>query len=132
MIFTSLRTIKRALQLSIVVAAISCGEPRQISGFDSQTWKDDRHGCQGKRAQIWQQFSAGKGQLMGYSENDLKFLLGKAEKSELMERGQKLYFYDISGSDKCGKQAADQQPLQLLVRVNSLNKVSEVQAIKPR
>lgn len=106
---------------------LSCRQAPEVQGFNSQDWLSDPGGCKGIRARVWQQFEDKKSNLLGYEENDLGQLLGPADSKELLERGQKVYTYSISGSEKC----AEQMPERLLVlRVNVTGKVSELQVVK--
>ena len=110
------------------VCAAGCRQVPEVAGFDRETWLADPDGCLGQRAQVWKDFEAQKNNLRGYSENNLKLLLGVPAEKNLLEKGQKVYAYPISGSAACPQQG----PRQLLqLRVNATGYVSEVQVINP-
>lgn len=125
MIFSFNNLQKTVLPGVFFLTAVACSGPKNIDNFDSEAWKSDPHGCNGVREEIWQKFSEDTSPIMGYKENDLKSLLGKADNSHLMERGQKMYYYHISGSPAC-KQATASELKQVQIRVNALGRVSEV------
>jgi hypothetical protein len=107
---------------------ISCSQGQiDTQGFDLQTWKNDKKGCESKRASLLADFEQKvKPQLEGLSEIQVANLLGKADFAILAERNQKFYRYYIEEGEQCGK---NKKARYVQIRFSALNIVNEVTVV---
>jgi hypothetical protein len=107
---------------------ISCSQTEiDTQGFDLLTWKNDKKGCQGKRANLLADFEQKvKPKLEGLREIQVANLLGKADFSILAERNQKFYRYYIEEGEQCGK---NKKARYVQIRFSALNIVNEVTVV---
>lgn len=109
----------------------SCGTPESLQSFDSDTWKEDRYACEGKRGELADDFEEIRKELYGKKEYVLRNLLGKPDSEELLERSQRIYFYYLEPGTQCADRSALSEANRVEVRINSLGKVSEVTYKEP-
>lgn len=109
----------------------SCSTPESLQNFDSETWKEDRYACEGKREELVDDFEAIRKELYGKKEYVLRNLLGKPDSEELLERSQRIYFYYIEPGTQCSDRSSLSEANRVEVRINSLGKVSEVTYKEP-
>lgn len=109
----------------------SCTTPESLQNFDSETWKEDRYGCGGKRGELADDFEEIRKELYGKKEYVLRNLLGKPDSEELLERSQRIYFYFLEPGTHCTDRSALSEAKRVEVRINSLGKVSEITYNKP-
>lgn len=109
----------------------SCSTPESLRSFDSETWKEDRYGCEGKRGELADDFEDIRKELYGQKEYVLRNLLGKPDSEELLERSQRIYFYYLEPGTQCSDRSALSEANRVEVRINSLGKVSEVTYKEP-
>lgn len=96
-------------------------------GFDLQTWKNDKKGCQNKRINLLADFEQKiKPKLEGLREIQVANLLGKADFALLAERNQKFYRYYLEEGEQCGK---IKQARYINIRFNATNMVNEVTVV---
>ncbi len=110
----------------------ACSTPDSLKDFDSDTWKDDRFGCDNLRAGLADDFELIRKELYGKKEYIVRNLLGKPDSEELMERSQRIYYYYIEPGAQCQddrKKMSEANRVQ--IRINSLGKVSEITYYKP-
>ena len=101
-----------------------CDRPPVLNGFNGNTWKADRNGCQGTRLKDLPALLNQKHKLPGCSERDLVNLLGAPDAQELRSRNQKFYDYYIAGAPACKGAAGAIRILR--VRISATNHVTEV------
>lgn len=109
----------------------ACSTPESLQGFDSETWKDDRYGCESQRAELVDDFEEIRKELYGKKEYVIRNVLGKPDSEELMERNQRIYFYYIEPGEQCSNRQKLSEANRVQVRINSLGKVSEVSYFRP-
>ncbi|TPE42532.1 hypothetical protein [Pontibacter mangrovi] len=105
--------------------------PDSLKDFDSDTWKDDRFGCDSKRAELVSDFEKIRKEMYGKKEYVVRNVLGKPDSEELMERSQRIYFYYIEPGTQCQNRKQLSEANRVQVRINSLGKVSEITYYKP-
>ncbi|MFW5759870.1 MAG: hypothetical protein ACOCXH_02685 [Cyclobacteriaceae bacterium] len=101
-----------------------CNEKTEIENFDSEAWKADKNGCKQKRIEMMPRLEKLIFELKGLKEAQLQDVLGKADKTELYERGQRFLIYDISPDPTCNANYQGRQQ-DLILRLNALGIVSE-------
>ena len=117
--------------LFVVGLLYSCSTPDSLKDFDSDTWKEDRYACAGKRGELVDDFEKIRKDLYGQKEYVLRNLLGKPDNEELLERSQRIYFYYIETGGQCSDRSKLSEANRVEVRINSLGKVSEVTYYEP-
>lgn len=108
----------------ISIQILGCGRNTEIANFDSEAWKSDKNGCEKARIQMMSRLEELIYELKGMEEAQLLKVLGKADKTELYERGQRFMIYDISPDETCQIDYQGQQ-IDLILRLNALGIVSE-------
>jgi outer membrane protein assembly factor BamE (lipoprotein component of BamABCDE complex) len=84
----------------LFMAACSSNSPADIP-LDSTTWKQDKKGCTGKRAELLPQFEEARDLMMGMRERDILQVLGRPDKQDLHKRNQKFYIYYVQQGSQC-------------------------------
>ncbi len=120
--------LKRFIFLSLLVCLLlpSCFIPESLGSFDSDTWKADRYGCNGKRQELAQEFEKIKHALYGQREVIARKVLGKPDQEELLAGNQRLYFYYLEAGEQCNDHRIRSDANWVEVRINAVGKVSEV------
>ncbi len=104
----------------------SCGDPLPtLEGVDLQTWKDDKHGCSGKRSTMMSSINSQSEKLLSLSESEIIRLLGKPDENELYKRNQKFYYYLLEPSKTCSD-TISVDPRKLVIRFNAVGLAKEV------
>ena len=101
-----------------------CSKQAEIKNFDSTSWKNDKNGCQQERIKIIPRLQEVRYQLNGMKESRIKNILGKPDKTELYERGQRFFIYDITPDPTCEENYQGKE-IDLILRLNALGIVSE-------
>ncbi|GAB3533238.1 hypothetical protein GCM10027443_18410 [Pontibacter brevis] len=109
----------------------ACSTPEELRSFDSETWKEDRYACEGKRVELADDFEEIRKALYGRKEYVLRNLLGKPDHEELLERNQRNYFYYLEPGTQCTDRTMLSEANRVEVRINSLGKVSEITYTRP-
>src|SRR5688500_17963469 len=85
-----------------LTAATACSKPKPtLEGFNSELWKKDKRGCEGKRSYFAEILLTKSTDIKGMDDDDIAELLGKPEKSNWEDRGKKTYFYYIQPGNQC-------------------------------
>lgn len=114
-----------------VLCLSACSTPESLRSFDSDTWKDDRYACEGKRSALINELEAIRKELYGKKEYIVRNVLGKPDSEELMERNQRIYYYYLEPGAQCENRNILSDANRIQVRINSLGKVSEVSYYRP-
>jgi hypothetical protein len=85
----------------LALSACSSNQKPQLEGFNSELWKNDKKGCEGKRSILAEAVLANSIKLKGMDDDDVADFLGKPEKSNWEERGKKTYYYYIQPGSQC-------------------------------
>jgi len=117
----------RATALLIAIfTCFGCGNPPgdKIAGIDWEVWKTDRNGCQMKREGYADTLAAQTDRLKALSEMEIVKLMGRPDRTELLERNQKFFTYFLNGGPGC----ADTRngTLWLAIRFNAMGLAKEV------
>ncbi len=117
----------RIREVLLIVCLLSgCGHPLpRLDGIDVERWRNDAHGCAGVRKVTIDTINHQKQKLQGLNEMELVELLGRPDQTELFDRNQKFYFYDLEGNSTCGTPAGR----RLSVRFNAVGLAKEVTII---
>jgi hypothetical protein len=117
-------TLHRILFVFLILA--SCGKSTpQIDGFDVTSWKNDKHGCAGKRDKMSTALLSQKDKFLALSELEIIDLLGKPDEQELYKRNQKFYYYFVKPSPDCNPSGSNAS-LRLVIRFNAMGLAKEV------
>ena len=120
--------IKRLVPLCLLfcLQLAACGVPDSLKGFDSETWKNDRYACNGKRQGMTGEFEKIRRELYGKKEYVVRNLLGKPDSESLLERNQRIYYYYLEPGTQCEQRRGMSEANWVEVRINPTGKVSEV------
>ncbi|WP_053404346.1 hypothetical protein [Persicobacter sp. CCB-QB2] len=114
------------LFLFTCLSFFSCKPTPEIPGFDQESWKADREGCQGKRAALLPLLQAKEADLEKISTTQIVKLLGRPNKEELYRRSQRFFHYQISG----GKGCEEQQQVVYRLRFTATDHLIEIEVLK--
>jgi hypothetical protein len=124
--------MKKLIPFALLVVLFgACTEPTRMAGFDSDTWQQDKKGCQGMRSQMIADFEQIRRDLYGLPEADIKDILGKPDAEQLMSRGQRMFFYYLEPGSQCDQRNRLSEANRAEVRFNALHKVSEITYLRP-
>ena len=116
--------ITRIALFTSFILIISCSGKTELTNFDSKTWISDKKGCNLTRYEMMPRLEELIFELKGMKERQLQDALGKPDKTELYERGQRFLIYDVSPDKTCQSNYQGQQ-VDLILRLNALGIVSE-------
>ena len=116
----------RSLNLAAFCLFIfSCSKPLPtLEGFDQQTWKADKNGCEQKRSSMVQVIQSEKHKLLALDEMQIVDLLGKPDRNELFTRNQKFFYYFIEPAPDCVEHSDN--AARLIIRFNAMGLSKEV------
>ncbi|MDP4680132.1 MAG: hypothetical protein NWS46_07160 [Cyclobacteriaceae bacterium] len=118
--------MKNVMVVIIYVVLSACQTKRvTIRDLNFSDWKNDKLGCVHYRQNTKGTLEKNKEILLSLTENEIANTFGFPEKTELIGRSEKYYFYSLSGNTKC------QDSLRLLhsylrIRFNSLGYSKEI------
>lgn len=119
--------MKSKLYCFIALLAISCGPPPDRFGqLDLKAWRDDRGGCNGKRANLVPAFKAVQQDLKGKSANEIGELLGRPDVNQIADRNQKFYIYFLAQGDHCGKPGTKSNAPSVAIRMSAIGLATEI------
>lgn len=113
---------------ALVVAVVlgGCGKSLPVlDGIDMMSWKNDKNGCGGQRAEMMTAMDAQKDKLLSLSEIEVVEVLGKPDQNELYKRNQKFFYYFVEPAAAC-EQSGDEDPMRLIVRFNAVGLAKEI------
>jgi hypothetical protein len=104
----------------------SCSGPENVPGFNNSRFKNDPDGCEGERMQMLDDILSAKNNLLGRNRFDLEKVIGKPDREELYEKGQRYYIYLLEPGPACDGTLNVEMPIMLYVRLSALDQVTEV------
>jgi hypothetical protein len=110
---------------------ISCNTPETLRDFDSESWIQDKKGCNGNRTTLVHTLDPIRREFIGKKEYLVRRILGKPDHEVLMERSQRIYIYYIEPGTQCTNKGEMSEANRVEVKLNSLAKVSEVTYKEP-
>ncbi len=123
--------MRKHLFIPVLCLLFGCAEQARMDGFDSEKWRQDKKGCQDQRRAMLQDFDVIRLDLYGRDENDIKDILGKPDAEQLMRRGQRVFIYYLEPGAQCTERNKLSEANRAEVRLNALNKVSEITYLRP-
>lgn len=119
--------IRKILAACLFIILVSgCGSQEiSIEGFDSQQWKQDNYGCNGKRVEQLELIKINSDKLLSRTQNDIKDFLGSPDEHELYERTRKFFYYYLETSVKCDENGTS-LPRILQIRFSAMGISNEV------
>lgn len=117
-----IKLVKISTWFLLLILVHAC-TTKELSNFDSKSWKKDENGCLGSRKALVETVLARKQEILGYTEVEILRNFGKPDVNDLRRRQQKFYYYYVSGSDKCPNQ---ENAKILKFRFNAIDKVQEI------
>jgi len=95
--------------------------------FDRMKWKNDKHGCQGERQTMLEDFEKIKPKLYQLLEMRVIEVLGKPDYSNLGIHNQKKYIYFIEARNGyCSDKKIVAKPKVLQIYFDALNQAKEI------
>ena len=124
------------IQFVLIIALLgtfaSCSSKEKkalrLQKFDSETWIEDKSGCNGDRLSMKDELLSVKYNMRGLKTDEIEDLLGKPDAQELYNRSQRYYIYFLDPGPKCGE--AVEEPQALFVRFSAVGIANEF-TIKP-
>ncbi len=117
----------RSLNLIVVLSILffSCGKDLPtLDGIDTELWKGDKNGCDGKRFAMAATLRVEKEKLLALDEGQIIKILGRPDRNELFKRNQKFYYYFLQPAPECN--LGNDNPQKLVVRFNAMGLAKEV------
>jgi hypothetical protein len=72
-----------------------------LQGFDLETWKADREGCNNKRLELKGKLNSLKQEIKEVSQNDIAKFFGRPDAQVLDERNKKIFIYYLENGEQC-------------------------------
>lgn len=115
--------------LLILMVIIGCSPKKaELAGINNESFKQDAFGCKGYRASVKNALNDQLLLLKQLTEPEIKATLGKPDQTDLGGRSQKYFKYYLDAAPSCkldSNAVRLSKPMVLLIRFNSLNRVSE-------
>ncbi|MFT7036238.1 MAG: hypothetical protein ACJA2S_004767 [Cyclobacteriaceae bacterium] len=96
-----------------------------IPNFDFSLWKNDSFGCGDYRENKKDILQKNKQAILSLTEKEIVRFFGFPEKTELINRSEKFYFYYLSGNSTCIKNTGLENSY-IRIRFNSLGYSKEI------
>jgi outer membrane protein assembly factor BamE (lipoprotein component of BamABCDE complex) len=117
--------MKYSFLLLALILLGACTSTVRLENFDSEAWKKDNMGCEGKRAAMVNELLDQQLVLRGKTQQHIMRILGKPDKVELYDRSQTFHFYYLDATEGCKTDSLVANPRFLSVRFTALNQASE-------
>jgi hypothetical protein len=122
--------IKRLAYCTIPVLALliaSCtGKKIKTEKFDTDLWRQDANGCNGKRMEMLEGLWEVEDRLSHRTENEVVAALGSPDQKALYERAQKFYIYFVEPGGQCDGNGATTTGEYIELKFSSMNQVIEI------
>lgn len=103
-----------SLVLPLMLAVAGCTSTSITLGeIDIEQWKKDKAACNAYRTNHISQLEIVKNNLLRYGERDITLTLGIPERTELYEKSQKFYFYQLTPDPSCNQNILESRVLRL-------------------
>jgi hypothetical protein len=119
--------MKKLFLVPLIFFTISACNTKNVSipNFDFSLWKSDGYGCGEYRKNKKDILQNNKSALLSLTEKEIVRFLGFPEKTELITRSEKFYFYYLAGNRTCIKKT-DLENSYIRIRFNSLGYSKEI------
>ena len=118
-------SLAKVAALTCLLNFVSCENAMPvIEGLNQKEWKEDKNGCQQKRASMISQLKEQKNKLQGLSESQVIELLGRPDHNELYKRNQKFFSYFLQNGPACATDSST--TIKLVVRFNAMGRAKEI------
>ncbi|BDD04252.1 hypothetical protein [Aureibacter tunicatorum] len=104
----------------------SCQGGIDLKGFDSASWKGDRHGCEAYRSSIYKDIVEQREQVLGKTIREVNGYFGNPNITELARKDQKYYLYQVTKDSTCQGFDSDTKQIYLRLRFSAVGIVNEV------
>jgi hypothetical protein len=111
--------------IAIMVSSCTKEKPK-LEGFNSELWKADKKGCNGKRAYLSEFLFANSVNIKGMEDNDILEMMGKPEKTNWEDRGKKTYYYFIQPGSQCDSSTLLLEGTKIAFEFDALGRVKLV------
>lgn len=112
--------------LIFVLTSCSRQKPVEIPGFDNESFKTDRGGCELKRIGSLDILKQNKDKFLGMSENSVFATLGRYDYQILDKRNEKIFIYFIEKGPHCEFIQNESSALRMVIYLNSVSLVKEI------
>ncbi len=102
----------------------ACTHQPDLTGFDAESFKQDRGGCQGQRSNQIEWLKAHKMELRGTTSNHMEDILGKPDIQQLADRNQEYYIYFLEPGPHCNQQTS--QAKSIAFRFSAMGIATEI------
>jgi hypothetical protein len=110
--------------LILMLLLFSCTQSKELTGFDTESWKSDVMGCNAKRLALIDALMERKAELTGLGQEEVVAILGKADMHELYSRNKKSFSYFLSNGPDCDEAA--ENPPKLVIRFDGLGRSKDI------
>lgn len=109
-----------------LLQACSYSKPLEIEGFDSELFKGDRGGCEGKRIQQLALLKKNKDRILSISENEIVKTIGRYDYQLLDKKSEKYVVYFFESGPQCQNIRNITTSEAMILHFNSIGLVKEV------
>ncbi|MEN9730202.1 MAG: hypothetical protein RLZ91_1319 [Bacteroidota bacterium] len=102
----------------------ACTHQPDLTGFDAESFKQDRGGCRGQRSKQIEWLKAHKMELRGTTSNNMEDILGKPDIQQLADRNQEYYIYFLEPGPHCNQQTS--QAKSIAFRFSAMGIATEI------
>jgi hypothetical protein len=114
------------LFLLTLTLAFSCRFKKDTGSIDMDNWLSDRNGCKGLRIKDLKEIERLKNSFLGADNQALIVTFGRPDRVDLIDKSQTYFTYFLEPSIRCDEAEPKKEPLRVLFRLNSIERVSEV------
>lgn len=109
--------------------AFSCRFKKETGSINMENWLSDRNGCEGLRIKDLKEIERLKNTFLGADNQALIVTFGRPDRVDLVDKSQTYFTYFLEPSGKCDGVEPKKEPLRILFRLNSIQRVSEINII---
>lgn len=110
----------------LILWGCSYSKPLEIVGLESDAFKADRGGCEGKRSSQIDLLKKNKEKFLGISENEIMRALGRYDYQVLNKRNEKVFVYYLEPGLQCESMHNPTDAESLVLYMNAVKLVKEV------
>lgn len=114
----------------ILVCALNCAcsltKSPEIPDFDAKIFKKDKLGCGNQRKGFIKILETNKEKLLGISENEIYYYLGKYDYQGIDPKNEKVFVYFLEAGAQCNNLRNRTNAKSMTLKFNAVSLVKEV------
>ncbi|MCP9769402.1 hypothetical protein EGI22_15970 [Lacihabitans sp. LS3-19] len=118
--------MRKIFLLVLILQACSYSKPLEIEGFENQSFKNDRGGCEGKRMPALKILKQNRDIILTISENEILKTFGRYDYQMLDKKNEKFFVYFFEKGPQCENIRNQTTAEAMILHFNSIGLVKEV------